>query len=241
MFLKVIIIMLTEEIARRITAVEAANAMADESIIKQMNPLHIAKVPVQNRGKLRFNKIVEITETLVLDLGIDNISHYSVAKAAGIPPSSVYQYFPSTAALFAVMAEKHYMAAFFKTPEIIENMEVKSWRDLAPVIVESAFDFYTQDKISEILFLNVFLSAGVREYSVSRVTRLGLWYKQYFMLLYKKSDIVGLEEKLTISLELTKTLFVRSLNLYGEIKPAYKEDALAVVNKILGDFFETID
>jgi len=233
--------MLTNEIAKNITAVEAANALADEHIINPMNPLHIAKVPIQERGKLRFNKIVEVTEELVLELGIDNISHYSIAKAAAIPPSSVYQYFPSIAALFAVMAEKHYMAAFLKTPEIIENMEVKSWRDLAPVIVESAFDFYTQDKISEILFLNVFLSAGVREYSVSRVTRLGLWYKKYFMLLYKKSDTDGLEEKLTISLELTKTLFVRSLSLYGEIRPEYKADALVVVRKMLGDFFEEID
>lgn len=233
--------MLTDEIARNITAVEAANALASESMIQLMNPLHIAKMPVQERGKLRFNRIVEVSEVLVLEFGIDNISHYSIAKAAGIPPSSVYQYFPSIAALFTVMAEKHYMAAFFKTPEIIEGMEVKSWRDLAPVIVESAYDFYTQDKISEILFLNVFMSAGVREYSVSRVTRLGLWYKKYFMLLYKKSDLVGLEEKLTICLELTKTLFVRSLNLYGEIRHEYKVDALIVVKKILGDFFEKID
>ena len=233
--------MLTDEIARNITAVEAANALADVHLVNPMNPLHIAKVPVQERGKLKFNKIVEVTEELVLKRGIDNFSHYSIAKAANIPPSSVYQYFPSIAALFAVMAEKHYMAAFFKTPEIIENMEVKSWRDLAPVIVESAYDFYTQDKISEILFLNVFLSAGVREYSVSRVTRLGLWYKKYFMLLYKKSDLVGLEEKLTISLELTKTLFVRSLSVHGEIRQEYKADALIVVRKILGDFFEKID
>lgn len=233
--------MLTNDIARSITAVEAANALAKVHVVGTMNPLHIAKTPIQERGKLRFNEIIRISEELVLKVGIDNVSHYSIAKAAKIPPSSVYQYFPSIAALFAVMAEKHYMAAFQKTPEIIEDMNVRSWKDLAPVIVEIAYDFYTQDKISEILFLNVFLSAGVREYSVSRVTRLGLWYKNYFMLLYKKSELEGLEEKLTISLELTKSIFVRSINLYGEIRPEYKKDALIIVDKYLGEFFKFID
>lgn len=232
--------MSTNEITQSTTAVEAANALAKMHATVTMNPLHLAKIPVQERGKIRFNEIIRVSEELVLSLGIDNVSHYSIAKAAKIPPSSVYQYFPSIAALFAVMAEKHYMDVFQKIPEIIEDINVRSWKDLAPVIVESAYDFYTQDKVSEILFLNVFLTAGVREYSVSRVTRLGLWYKNYFMLLYKKADIEGLEEKLTISLELTKSIFVRSINLHGEIKLEYKKDAFLVVDQYLGEFFKHI-
>jgi AcrR family transcriptional regulator len=233
--------MLTNEIARGISAVEAASSLANLNISGSINPSHIAKIPIQERGIIKFNKIIQIAEELVLELGIDNVSHYSIAKIAKIPPSTVYQYFPTIAALFAVMAEKHYMAAFQKTPELIGDKKVRSWKDLGSIIVESAYDFYTQDKISEILFLKIFLSAGVREYSDSRVTRLGLWYKEYFILLYKKSELEGLEERLTISLELTKCIFIRSINLYGEIKPDYKKDALLVVDRYLEDFFRNID
>jgi len=57
-----------------------------------MNPLHIAKVSVQEREGI--NKIVKVTKELILEFGIDNISHYSIAKAVGIPASSILSVFP---------------------------------------------------------------------------------------------------------------------------------------------------
>ena len=222
-----------------VTAVEAANALVADLALGA-DPMHLAKVPVQQRGKARFNAIVEAAEELVLLAGIDDISPHKIAKQANIPPSSVYQYFPTMGALFSVMAEKHFMTAFHIVPEALENIEIRSWRDLAAVIVDSAYDFYTQDKISEILFLGVYLSPGVREYTASRLTRLGSWYIEFFNLLYKKSDLEGLPEKLVICLDVTKTIYIRSLSLHGEISEYYREEARSVVMSYLGEFFESI-
>ena len=226
---------------QKITAVEAAKSLLKNNIATEMNPLHIAKIPVQERGITRFNEIIKVAEKLVIENGIDRVSHYSIAKAAKIPPSSVYQYFPSMASLFAVMAEKHFIGAFYLTPELIAKIQVKSWKDLALVIVQSAYNFYSKDKISEILFLNVFLSAGVKEYSLSRITRLGIWFKQYFAVLYRNSDIEGLEEKLSISLDITKAIFIRSIGMHGEIKEQYIQDAKITVLSYLGEFFKNIE
>ena len=224
-----------------VTAVDAATALVAQQADLKMDPAHLAKVPVQQRGKDKFNLIVNVAESLVLASGIDNVNHYVIAKKANIPPSSVYQFFPSIEALFAVMAEKHYMITFHEVPQALEEMEIKSWQDLAKVIVNGAYDFYSQDKISEILFLDIFLSAGIREYSTSRLTRLGAWYKQFFMVLYKKSDLGGLEEKLSISLDLTKTIFIRSLSLHNKITEAYKQEAIDAVSGYLSLYFSKID
>lgn len=226
---------------QKISAFEAAKLLANSNIGTDMNPLHIAKIPVQERGIARFNKIVKVAEQLVIENGIDKVSHYSIAKQAKIPPSSVYQYFPSMASLYAVMAEKHFLGAFYLTPELISQIPVRSWKDLAMIIVQSAYNFYSKDKISEILFLNVFLSAGVKEYSLSRITRLGNWFKQYFSVLYKTSDIEGLEEKLSVSLDITKAIFIRSIGLHGEIKQQYIHDAQITVTSYLGAFFDKIE
>ena len=224
-----------------VTAVDAATSLVTQQADFKMAPTHLAKVPIQQRGKDKFNLIVDVAESLVITSGIDNVNHYEIAKKAKIPPSSVYQFFPSIEALFAVMAEKHYMITFHEVPQALEEMEIKSWQDLAVVIVNGAYDFYSQDKISEILFLDMFLTAGIREYSTSRLTRLGIWYKQFFMVLYKKSDLEGLEEKLTISLDLTKTIFIRSLSLHNKITEDYKNEALDVVTSYLSLFFSKID
>lgn len=224
-----------------VTAADAAIALASNSTSSGVHLLHLAKVPIQERGKARFNAIVEAAETLVLESGVDDISPHKIAKKAGIPPSSVYQYFPTMGALFSVMAEKHFMAAFHIVPEALENKEVRSWRDLAMIIANSAFDFYTRDKISEILFLGVFQTPGVREYSTSRLTRLSLWYIEYFNLLYKKSDLEGLPEKLAIALDVTKTVYIRSISLHGEIRESYKKEALCLVLSYLGEFFAALE
>ena len=220
---------------------DAANALANDQNVGDMNPMHLAKVPVQERGKARFNAIVAAAEKLLLVSGVDDISPHKIAKEANIPPSSVYQYFPSMGALFSVMAEKHFMSAFHIVPEALDNREIRSWRDLAGVIVDSAYDFYTRDEISQILFLGVFVSPGVREYSASRFTRLGLWYREYFNLLYKKSDLDARPEKLVICLDVTKTIYIRSLCLHGEIREFYKEEARSLVMSYLGDFFASIE
>lgn len=223
------------------TAVEAANSLLNDHEVADMNPMHLAKVPVQDRGKVRFNAIVEAAESLVLESGVDNISPHKIAKKANIPASSVYQYFPTMGALFSVMAEKHFMTAFHIVPEALEDTEIRSWHDLATIIVDSAYDFYTRDKISEILFLGVFLSPGVREYTASRLTRLSLWYIQYFELLYRKSDLENLPEKLAIALDVTKTVYIRSLSRHGEIRDFYRKEARCLVLSYLGEFFAVID
>ena len=223
------------------TAVDAANALLADPGLSGVNPRHLAKVPVQERGKVRFNAIIEAAEQLVLASGVDNISPHKIAKKAGIPPTSVYQYFPTMGALFSVMAEKHFLAAFHIVPEALEDTVVRSWRDLAIIIANSAFDFYTRDKISEILFLGVSLTPGVREYSTSRFTRLSLWYINYFNLLYKKSDLEGLPEKLAIALDVTKTVYIRSISLHGEIRESYKKEARCIVLSYLGEFFSALE
>jgi len=44
-----------QELASGTTAVEAANSLLNDHEVGDMNPFHLAKVPVQERGKTRFN------------------------------------------------------------------------------------------------------------------------------------------------------------------------------------------
>lgn len=224
-----------------VTAVEAADALAKAVIMSGMDTALLAKVPVQERAKTRFNAIITAAEELALELGINNISPHKIAKKAGVPPTSVYQYFPTMGSLFSVMAEKHSMAVFHTLRRELDDTQIRSWRDLASVLVNSAYSVYTQDKICQILFLGHTQKPDVNEHSASRLSRLTQWFIEYFYVLYKKSDLGPLVEKLTICIQLAETVFNRSLSVHGEIRESYREEARIIIVGYLGEFFASIE
>lgn len=223
------------------SAVDAANTMANDVFISGIDPLLVAKVPVQERGKVRFNAIVAATEELVMELGIDQVSVHKVAKKAQVPAASVYQYFPSMGAIFGVVAEKHFMPAFDITQELLDNTSIRSWQDLTEIVVDGAYEFYSRDKMCEVLFLSKFISPGVEDYAVSRLMRIIAWYMDNFSVLYKKSDLAPLPEKLSLCIQIVETIFRRSFIIHGEITDLYRQECKIIVNSYLRGFFEEIE
>ena len=215
--------------------------IAQTITMQTLDVRYTAKIPVQTRSKIRFNKILTVAEEMVVADGVDAISPHKIAKRAQIPPASVYQYFPSMGALFSTMAEMHFVKAFDLVNQTLENTSIRCWQDLAEILIDGAYDFYNKDKISEILFLGIYLAPGVRELSAQRLSRFGVWYAEKFALLYKKSDLELLPEKLSICIEVMKGVYIRCLNVHGELKPAYKEEARILVMNYLQDFFQKID
>ena len=223
------------------TAVDAANTLANDPFISGIDPLLVPKVPVQERGKQKFNAIVAATEELVVELGIDNVSVHKVAKKAQVPAASVYQYFPSTGAIFAVVAEQHFRPAFNIIQELLDNTSIRTWQDLTEIVVDGAYEFYSRDKMSEMLFLGKFISPGVEDYAVSRLMRIIGWYMDNFGVLYKKADLEPLPEKLSLCIQIVETIFRRSFIIHNEITDLYRQECKIIVDSYLRGFFESIE
>lgn len=208
--------------------------------MQEINVKYTAKIPVQARSKARFNEILSVAETLVVEIGIDQVSPHKIAKRANIPPASVYQYFPTMGALFSTMAEIHFIHAFDMVEELIAKKDIVCWQDLTLILVDVAYDFYTQDKISETLFLSNVVAPGVRELSATRLTRLGNYFVEKFAKLHKQSELEGLAEKMAICIEVMKGVYIRSLSVHGEIKPNYKDEARILILGYLKEFFDNL-
>lgn len=209
-------------------------------MMQEIDVRYTAKIPVQARSKARFNEIILAAEALVIEIGIDQVSPHKIAKRAGIPPASVYQYFPSLGALFSTMAEIHFIKAFDMVEELIAEKNISNWQDLILILVDVAYDFYTQDKISETLFLSNVVAPGVRELSATRLTRLGNYFADKFAIIHKKSELEGLSEKIAICIEVMKGVYIRSLSVHGEIKASYKNEARILILGYLDEFFSSL-
>ncbi|GLQ05535.1 TetR/AcrR family transcriptional regulator [Sneathiella chinensis] len=64
------------------------------------------KKPLQNRSRERVELILETTEKLISEMPIPDISTSKIAKTAGIPVGSIYQYFNDRDAVLLELGER---------------------------------------------------------------------------------------------------------------------------------------
>ena len=92
---------------------------------RQALPALIRRKPKQARGQLRVEEILDATERLMLSVSWDKISTNHIAREAGIPIGSLYQFFANKQAIVQALVER-YMAsieeAFANLPQNIESM-----------------------------------------------------------------------------------------------------------------------
>jgi len=61
------------------------------------------KVPTQSRARERVELILKTTRSILALEGVNGLTTVRIAEAAGIPVSSIYQYFPSKEAIYAAL------------------------------------------------------------------------------------------------------------------------------------------
>lgn len=220
---------------------EAASLMTKENEMQASEDKNFAKIPVQERGKIRFNTILASAEILLLELDIEEISFHKIAKHAGISATSVYQYFPTMGTLFSTIAEAHFVKTFDIVNEKIDNACIRKWQDLANIFVDSAYEFYCTDQISVILSLGMNSAPGVKELTAERITRFAAWYTDKFSLLYKKKDLEILIEKIAICVEIMRGIYIRNISTHGKLTEFYREESRVIILSYLAIFFESLE
>ncbi|NIB42602.1 TetR/AcrR family transcriptional regulator [Pseudomaricurvus alkylphenolicus] len=199
-------------------------------------PLPQVKRPVQARSIARFEKILDAAEYLILESGIDATSHHKIAEKAELPAASVYQYFPSPELIFQALAERHFKNVLELFQNRAEEATIESWEDLANLMVNAGYEYYTTDPIAEQLFLGVHAATNVRRGAASRLSEFAQWFLTLFDQLEPYPQVEDLQEKLAICVNLMDAAFVRSLSLHDEITPDYLEEARRAVRGYLGTY-----
>lgn len=196
------------------------------------------KRPVQARSIARFEKMLDAAEELMLEIGIDATSHHKIAERAQVPSASVYQYFPSPELIFQALAERHFKTVMDLTQRNFEGAEVRNWRDLVTVLVDTTYEYYSTDRIGAQLFLGVHSATNVRLGAAGRLTEFGAWVVCQFESLPDLPVVDDLQEKLAICANLSDAVYACSLFLHDEILPRYRDEAQRVIEGYLGTYFE---
>ncbi|HWJ36379.1 MAG TPA: TetR/AcrR family transcriptional regulator [Steroidobacteraceae bacterium] len=72
-----------------------------------MNDAQIRRQPQQERSKARVETILDVALELIVKFGAENLAIREVARRAGVPIGSLYQYFPSKTAIIRELAKRN--------------------------------------------------------------------------------------------------------------------------------------
>lgn len=64
------------------------------------------RVPQQVRSRDRVQRILEVSSEIVLDQGVEGVTTRAIARAAGLPVASLYQYFADKEAVLLALVER---------------------------------------------------------------------------------------------------------------------------------------
>jgi len=72
-----------------------------------MNEAEVRKRPQQDRSRARVETILDVALEMIIEVGAENLAMREVARRAGVPIGSVYQYFPSKTAIIRELAKRN--------------------------------------------------------------------------------------------------------------------------------------
>ena len=136
-------------------------------------PAPRARQPAQARSQERVDAALAAAEQLVAAAGPEQASIPEIAKAAGIPRASLYQFFPDKYALLARLAERHLAA-------VVERIDVACARHanddverLCRALVDAASDYYDSHPVAGMLVLGGPWSPSAYRAQEVTVARIG--------------------------------------------------------------------
>jgi AcrR family transcriptional regulator len=66
------------------------------------------KIPTQDRAKQRVERMLDATETLIIEAGVANLTVNDIAARAEVPIGSLYQYFTNRDEVLRALCDRHY-------------------------------------------------------------------------------------------------------------------------------------
>jgi AcrR family transcriptional regulator len=184
------------------------------------------RVPSRGRGVRRYAALLDATSELLLTEAPDAIGLYQIAERAGVPPASVYHFFPTKEAAYVALASRCCEELLEVHRRPIEARSIKSWQDLYRIDVRRAMEFYN----SYPPYLKIIYGGygGVDAHNVDKVLALFFSSSSYdrFDRIFHMPAMSEPEKKFEIRVGILDSVWQISVRRHGRITEEYFEESV---------------
>lgn len=125
---------------------------------------------MQQRSRLRFEMLLDAADRLLADKETTEVGLYDIARAAKVPPASVYHLFPTKEAAFVALAERYLGALNRHIIRRVDPGALRRWQDLVVLEMHRGVEYYNNHKVMAKLFFGANVIADVRLLDVKNVS-----------------------------------------------------------------------
>lgn len=190
-----------------------------------LNPVSLARQPLQQRAKDRFESVLDEADTLLLEAGLDGFSIPELAKRLDYPRASIYKFFPTPSAVLNELVKRYLAQMEGVLLEAAPQLVNMSWTKGARRVVELLAEFHNKHPVSRLLTLSSHFSADSYRAQEHTIQRLGKLLRQ--LIQQRGIELPsGSPDVATLTVEIGATCFRLSFFLHGKITPAYRDEAV---------------
>jgi AcrR family transcriptional regulator len=185
--------------------------------------------PLQERGRVRYEAILDVLESLLADTDWNQIGYYQIVERTGMPAASIYHFFPTKSALFMALADRyleHFRDVF---QAFSETCHFRRWQDFVASKQKLAVEYYNSHQAAMKLILGTQPFMEIRQSDSSTDRVIADQLLNSFRRMYELPYIQDPHRKFTISIAIGDAVWRTSFEEHGFITPAYEEEATRAV------------
>jgi AcrR family transcriptional regulator len=115
----------------------AARTAAKRPSRKRDTELDLRRAPLQSRGQVTFDHILDATASLLDELGLEGVNTNTIAKAAGVNIATLYQYFPNKRAVLLALFQRQAERRLSKAQSLLAGIgRAPDWPDRIEAFVD---------------------------------------------------------------------------------------------------------
>lgn len=182
--------------------------------------------PARGRGQLRYTALLDATEALLQASSPDEVGLYRIAEQAGVPPASVYHFFPTREAAFTALAQRlaGQLLEVHRAP--VKARDIASWQALFRLDAGRARDFYNANPAALKIFYGGYGGVEARRVDAAVAERLSAAVYRRMDRLFHMPYISDPAPKFACRLAILDAIWSLSVQRHGSITDDYHEEAL---------------
>ncbi len=200
------------------------------------NPTSVPRTPTRGRGIARYRALVEATESLLMDHSPDEVGLYQIAECAGVPPASVYHFFPSKEAAFLALAHHYVEQMDLRHSEPIQASALRSWQDLSAIDMRRAMQFHNEHPPLMKINFGGFGSVGSRQIDDLYAQKIAAAQYQRLNSLFHMPPMRDAERIFEMRVAIIDAIWGVSFRRHGEITEWYFQEAYNAVAAFMLQF-----
>ena len=183
-----------------------------------------AKRPQQERGVLRYNKLLDAAHSLLIEHELDEVGLYQIAERAEVPPASAYHFFPTPGAVFLALTER-YHERFAHLTLNLEMPEDGRWQTLLKLRLAAAAQIFNENPPMQKLLLGGYTTRDLVLAEAGFNERMASEMAETYDKLFSMPPIRNLQRKYLVMLTLVDAIWRLSYAQHGAITSEFLGEA----------------